>query len=276
MKNRFGLKSKLNIFIIILIVMLGIGITTINYYTMKKNKIKLSKEMIFRAKETVNNFTSLTRNAIATRDDFLLLSVIKAIMSIKYVKHAVVLDSEGKVLGHNEISEIGKQFRDENGDEVINSKEFTIQPDFNLKKLPDSYIFSNPIFIFENKIGTLQLSLSSMGINKIIKGLNNRFLLKTAVTILLIILISMLYEKVILVNIFRPINMIRKGVHTIKNGNLNYHINIRSHDELGVMASEFNQFIKELKGIKSEIKKKIRKKRNMRKKKRKNRIKKAA
>jgi len=64
---------------------------------------------------------------------------------------------------------------------------------------------------------------------------------------------------IILMIIFKrlltPISYLQKGVTEIKSGNLDYNIEVVSKDEIGQLASAFNQMVKDLKKSRTEIEK---------------------
>ncbi len=190
-------------------------------------------------KHRVNNFFLFTRHAIATRDDILIISIIKTMMAVKDVEYVIILDNNGIILGHNDISMIGRKFQDKNIFSSINSDNVNIRPEYKLKKTTEIYNIYKPIFMLNKRIGMLAMGLSPKAINDIAGGLNHRVLSQTIITIIFIITICLIFKKILFTGLVKSGKLNGKRLNTInKNLDSNFHINTKSHNQQEGNASE--------------------------------------
>ncbi|MBP6913396.1 MAG: PAS domain S-box protein [Candidatus Levybacteria bacterium] len=90
------------------------------------------------------------------------------------------------------------------------------------------------------------IMLSDSNIGKTEKILNIYNLLITAL-LAIFTLASLVFIFVIFKSFIRPMSKLQKGIETITSGNLDYRLDIKSHDEIGQLAAAFNKMAKNLK-----------------------------
>jgi two-component system, NtrC family, sensor kinase len=74
-----------------------------------------------------------------------------------------------------------------------------------------------------------------------------------SVSIVITILLGLAAGIFLWIGVHVPVKKLIKGTHEISSGNLDYHINNPSKDEMGVLANSFNQMTEDLKKAKDEI-----------------------
>lgn len=75
--------------------------------------------------------------------------------------------------------------------------------------------------------------------------------------IILIVLFVVFFQFFIKKYVIKPIVKLKKGTDIIKLGNLNYKINIKSKDEIGDLANNFNDMTRAIKKSQAEVNKKV-------------------
>ncbi len=94
-------------------------------------------------------------------------------------------------------------------------------------------------------VGTLHTEIS--------KSVQNNILLRIVPASILIILIASLIGVVLVARTVRPIQLLTKGAEAIGSGDLDYTISVRSKNEIGTLASSFNQMSRDLKKSHAEL-----------------------
>ena len=100
-------------------------------------------------------------------------------------------------------------------------------------------------------LGVLEVVVSTEAIDKILES-NKKSVITN--TLILMVIISSISGVFILFLVNRPLKKISEGITELSNGNLNYKIGIKSKDELGQVANEFNMMASKLNKAYREIK----------------------
>ena len=77
------------------------------------------------------------------------------------------------------------------------------------------------------------------------------------VTLIAAVLISLLGVTYIWLAIYRPVRELTIGTRRVADGDLHYRLPVRSQDELGELAEEFNQMTADLEGARNEIEQRV-------------------
>ncbi|BEP29078.1 sensor domain-containing diguanylate cyclase [Helicovermis profundi] len=86
-------------------------------------------------------------------------------------------------------------------------------------------------------------SVSKKEVLSKLSSITNKYFIILFITILSIILVSIYSSKIIL----KPLTILRDGVNKIGQGNFDYKIDIKSDNEIGQLAENFNEMVKQLK-----------------------------
>ena len=60
--------------------------------------------------------------------------------------------------------------------------------------------------------------------------------------------------------VYRPVKELIAGTHRVADGDLDYRLPVRNHDELGDLAASFNKMTAEVAGVHAEIEERVRRK----------------
>ncbi len=102
----------------------------------------------------------------------------------------------------------------------------------------------------QQKLGLLDVKLSLKRIDEEIAHTKRKMLIYS---IILILFTALLKGAFIVVLVHKPIKKLIKGVREVAKLNLDYKVDVRSNDELGELASSFNDMTRELKNAQTHL-----------------------
>lgn len=100
-------------------------------------------------------------------------------------------------------------------------------------------------------LGIISVQMSTEIVDSIINQSTNIFISGVIATFLLLVICTVF---IIRYSINKPLRKVFKGIQEIGKGNLDYRIELKRNDELGLMAKEFNSMTEKLKSAYNEIK----------------------
>ncbi|MCK5281897.1 MAG: HAMP domain-containing protein [Nanoarchaeota archaeon] len=165
----------------------------------------------------------------------------KIITRYNEIDYCYIINHKNNVLYHNNHSYAGKLLREEPGADKLLDKDITIMTSFFEGK--EFYNIILQIKDENTKLGEIRLGLPFKIIRMETAKMVKSSILLTIVSFILAIMLSVYLSK----NITFPIKLLTEGAGAISEGNLDYHINIKSKDETGQLASAFNQMTNDLK-----------------------------
>jgi PAS domain S-box-containing protein len=219
---------------------------------------------------------ALTRNlaynceyGVITEDGLILSELIEGIKKNQDISYAVVFNKEGKVLAASSEESILQQFPGKNS---LKNGEVKIQYHVFEETGPVLDI-AVPIVIQEQiilededwfigdrqeknistgkakdrekaAIGLVRVGISLKNTNAAINRNRNRSISAIAVVS---IASGIIFSVLLVMIVIRPLHKFRQGANAISKGDFNYHIDINSSDEIGILAESFNAMTKELK-----------------------------
>jgi serine phosphatase RsbU (regulator of sigma subunit) len=256
-KVKFGLRIKISLAIIALVSTI---ILIMAFYIIKEESDILRKEIINFAEREIERLSSVAIDSITSKQELILLGAIKDIAKETSIRYVYVLDLKNIVIQSLDTESKDKELNDEITMEASRYQD-TKTP--LRKEYPDPkdtggviYEFSKPLMdqIYNKRIGTLRLGFS----DKIIRDKIAEITKDITFIALIFLSISVVGSIVLSSIIIKPIRKLSEGAAVIGTGNLDYKIAIRSSDELGKLADEFNMMTEQLKQAKNmEIEKKI-------------------
>ena len=256
-KRKIGLRFKFSALIASLILILTVGISgVLSYVTIEKEKTALSEQMIDKAKITLENITNVAREGLLSNDELLLVSIIARTMKNKDIKYTVILDTQNRVVAHSDIKEKGKIYRDSFTIEASKSNRMIIRPNFDPKHLARLYDLASPVFFAKKRIGTVRIGYSTESIFKAIEDTKRNSIYSTIVVTVVTLLIGILGAIIMATITIKPIKVLAEGAYRIGSGDLDYKIYVKSRDEIGLLADEFNRMTERLKEYQKEMEKK--------------------
>ncbi len=250
-KVRFSLKLKFSLAMILLTV--GIIVIMSGYFIYDESKI-LKDNIINMAENEIELLTYTAIEALSSDDILPLSSFIKEMTNLKTIKYAHVIDMNEIVQASTIINMVGKKLSDKYTKEASNNK---INKIYKIEYVdPDNkdnmiYDFSKPVYhkIYkERRLATVRLGFSNKRIIKQIKNVTS-IIVTIASAFIIISIISAFFLAWFTT---KHLKKLSQGAALIGKGNLDHKIKVKTHDEIGRLAQEFNIMTRELKTAKDK------------------------
>ncbi len=244
---KFSLRLKFSIAIITLVAAV---ILIMTYFIISSQKEVLEKEMIKLAKREIEHLYNTSLVAVSSRDDLALIPIIRDLKKLESIKYVYILDADNKII---------QSFDPEMRDTILEDEYMKQIREYSNKKEPLSlviadeeggsiYDFSKPLYHvnFDTRVGTVRLGFS----DKMIRDQIQRMTMNISI-IALFFMGASVFGAILLSSItIRPIRTLSEGAAVIGTGNLDYKIKLKTSDEIGQLAHEFNVMTDQLKKAK--------------------------
>jgi serine phosphatase RsbU (regulator of sigma subunit) len=258
---KFGIRLKFSLAIISLVVLIIVSITL--FFIWRESNILT--EQIKRMWERETEHLANTAQVIDV-ENIPLSDAINDLKKFKYLTYAFILDkkdtvrenfdrrekTESRTLGQPLDDKVERNLSDRTEEEHVR---FQVVPDL-IDPAGNIWDFSLTVLgkINGKKIGTVIIGMSDVIIRDAIRELVV-IIVPIALGFLLIAIVAAI---VLATFTIRPVKALSKGAEIIGKGNLDYRIEIKSRDELGKLADEFNLMTAKIKEAKDkEIKSRI-------------------
>ncbi len=281
---KFSIKYKVSLAIIALVSLI---IGSFTFYTIKSES-EILEQQVFQFVERELVHLGNTAGASIGIDDIALVNSINDLRQFPYIRYAYVLNKrnprrdESGLNRDNIIIQHFDRNRKINPGDVLDDK---IDRSFDkiVKKIRESekenpgekkkktetrikarvfkyndpidksgllYDFSLPVI---NRFTKTQIATVAVGLSDIVIRQEIKKMIKVIAPMSLVILILAIAGSVgLTLLIIKPIRTISKGASIIGHGNLDHRIEIKSSDELGQLASEFNEMTAQIKDAKEK------------------------
>ncbi len=251
LRIKFGLRLKITVSIITLVAaVLG----TIAVYFIFRESELLRNQIFDSMKREIEHLAGTAQESIGV-DELAIISSIKNLEKISYIKYAYVLNRDGQVIqyfhrtkkmnpGEKLDDGLARSFNEGTSETKI----------IDIEDSEDSsgriHDFSRPVL---NKLDGKPIGMTVIGLSDIIIRKEIANMIRIIGIISLIFLGISIAGSVILAGvIIRPIKKLSTGAIQIGKGDLDYRINLNSGDELGLLAREFNDMTRLIKEGKSK------------------------
>lgn len=244
-KVRFSLKFKFSLAIITLVAAI---ILIMTYFIISAQTDVLKKEMIKLAKREIEHLHNTSADAMSIGDDLALTNVISDLKKLESIKYAFILEKDNRIRQNFDPEKNGTILEDEHMKEIASYSNKTEPLSLTIPDQDEGgmiFDFSKPLFhkIYKTRIGTVRLGFSDKMIRDQIASVTKNILI-----IALFFLGASIFGAVILSTItIRPIKKLSEGAAVIGTGDLDYKIKLRTSDEIGQLANEFNVMTEQLK-----------------------------
>lgn len=246
------LRTKFGLLISLLVALIVIGVSVTLYIA---ESSFLVKEMETARVESVKSLAQVAKESITVRDDILLLNYIKLLKKSKALVYAVVTDQSGKVLAHTDINQLGAVLADAATKNAVASQEMLNQ------KLADGsgtavLDLALPVVVDNLRAATARLGFSQDALNQAVGETLSATRKRIFAVALAALFIGLLATLVIVGMMTNPIKKIAAGAQVIGSGKLDHKIEVKTKDEIGDLAAEFNRMsvkLKELDQLKSDF-----------------------
>lgn len=163
--------------------------------------------------------------------------------------YIAILDEEGKVMSHNNITEYGKLYADELTKAALAADSTVIQnfADKEHKALD----FGVPLSIGKKRWGTLKFGISIQKVEHEIFATVKKIVGLTVVLLASGFVVILLLSR----RFLSPITQLANTMEEARGDYLDLKVDIRGHDELAVLGERFNSMIKRIRQANEELKK---------------------
>lgn len=162
------------------------------------------------------------------------------------IAYCFIIDSSGRILTHT--------FQNGFPVGLIKANSLAKNKDFNLQLLDTQmgliYDIDVPVLLDKSRIGQVRLGVFRNSIQKIILLINSAIVFAT----LLIIIIGIFLAYKIAALITKPISKLVEAVESVQKGDFSAKIEIKTKDEIGLLASAFNEMASRLNEMVGRIK----------------------
>ncbi|MDK9718304.1 MAG: PAS domain S-box protein, partial [Trichlorobacter sp.] len=191
------------------------------------------KQHVSQATSLVQSISASSSVWVASRDYSGLQEIINGLSRYPDLAHAMVLDSRGQVLAHNEQSRIGLYLTD-----LPKDADFQI-----LQKSHHMVDVSNPILLGEKTIGWVRIGLCGKILDADIADIRQNGLYLALVAILLV----SLFATVTASYLTRRLDLIQEVVDQVETGNPDVRVQLTGNDEASRLGCAINAMLDTLK-----------------------------
>lgn len=166
-----------------------------------------------------------------------------------HLLYLAVLDSDGKVISHNNITELGKLYSDPLTQKVLVAHNTVVQkyagPEHSVLD------FGVPLRIGHKRWGTLKFGISLEKEEHETAATMQRIMILTVIFLIPVFVIVLLLSK----RFLSPITKLAATMDKTSGDYLDVKVKVKGHDELAVLGERFNSMIERIKHANDELKK---------------------
>jgi len=231
-RMRFGIASKINLSILILICLTFLILSRI-FINSQINTVKA--ELKSRGEVLARNLAYNAELGVLAKDRDTLDKLVKGLAKEKDVARVSILDNQ-----NNTLSEIGRHSQE--------GTSYFFKSPIKTKVIPASMGLEGVAIVSqenlpEEKIGEVYLDISLTSLYQAIYDIRQKTLLLTSVLIFFAFILTILATKFIM----GPLLSLVEATHKVAEGDLSYKIKKCSNDEIGDLALSFNEMTGNLK-----------------------------
>ena len=247
MVPRIKLGLKLRVFLSVALFYLA-ALGTLTYLTIRSQKNLLLEQMGDRARTAINLMELSVAPPLYKWDIRTLRIVVVEAKSLRGVEYAYVFNAEGRIVAdfHEMEEELFSVFTDEFGQRAIKSDETLVDVDHK-KGILD---VSKPVILGHEKLGGIRLGFDLKPMFDEMKQVTVKALLIAAG----IFLLGLLVIFGIASRMTSPIEQLTVAAKHIEAGDLQYRVSLKRSDEIGSLASAFDQMAERIMHREGELK----------------------
>jgi signal transduction histidine kinase len=224
------------------------AVGAITYLTIRSHRSLLLEQMAERARTGINLMELSVANRLYRLDVFQLETIAREAKALSDVEYAYIYDVKGRIVGdfHEDRRLLFSTFNDELGRRIINSNETLV--DINDQK--GILDVSKPVVLNREKLGGIRLGLNLNPMFDEMRTVTVRAVVVSAA----IFLVGLLIIFGITMRFTQPIERLTVAAKRIEEGDLKYRVNIDRDDEIGSLATAFDQMAERLMQRERELK----------------------
>jgi signal transduction histidine kinase len=239
------LRTKFSLLISVLVIVIILGVTIFLYIAESRFLIK---EMETNRIGLLESFNQVCKESLVIKDDILLLNYLKLIKDTEGLLYAMLTNPDGKVLAHTDVHLLGNIMDDTCSKKSMETEELFIQSYADGKE-KEILELNLPVRARNKKIGIARIGFSQRILNKLVKETLTNTRKRMLMVAIVSLIIGILGALVLTHMMSNPIKKLAKGAQIVGKGNLNHRIAVKSRDELGGLADEFNRMTQQLKEL---------------------------
>jgi len=234
---KLSLRAKITLLIESLVVLLVVSTGII---TTMREKDTLESELRKRGLALAVDLSKFTARPLLGNDLATLRRFVTHTMDQDNVRYVFVMDSQGKVIMHSDLAEVGKIYRDVLNVATVNSTESRSSY---LSRQGELHCdLFTPILISDVRLGTVRLGYSYAAVEKEMAKARQQILIIGLVTTL----VGGGAAYLLATFISSPVKRITDATREVAAGNLDILLEIERNDEIGALANSFNKMTEDL------------------------------
>ncbi|MGH7775115.1 MAG: ATP-binding protein [Candidatus Binatia bacterium] len=247
MNLRVKLSLKLKVFLSVGLFYLA-AVGTLTYLTIRSQRNLLLEQMGERAKAGISLMELSVATPLYRLDIFRLETIAREAKALPNVDYAYIYDDKGRIVGdfHEDRRQLFSIFTDELSQRIIRSDDTLTEIDYKEGILD----VSKPVVLGHKKLGGIRLGFN---LNPMLQEM--RLVTTKALAISAgIFLLGLLVIFGIVRSMTRPIEQLTQGAKRIEEGDLSYRVSLKRNDEIGNLASAFDQMAERIMHREQELK----------------------
>jgi adenylate cyclase len=222
-----------------LVLILSLAVLSLGVVIFSRQNAILRNELNSRAAILVQQLANVGKEGLLTKEEMPVFSTIADILKRNDVVYAMILDNEGRVFAHSDISRKGARLSGRGDLAALKAGALLIQE----TKVGSASVLDAalPIILQSNnlKIGVARVGLSEMALNKAIRKQQATYLWIALGFLAGGLLVSVALARALT----KPLDSLDQGIQVVARGDLRKLVPVRSGDEIGKLTQAFNQMI---------------------------------
>jgi class 3 adenylate cyclase len=222
-----------------LIIVLSLAVLSLGIVTFTRQNTILRNEVKSRASILALHLANVGKEGLLTKQELPVFSTITDIQQRDDVVYAMVIDDEGRVFAHSDISKKGTILTGRVDLAVLRSA----SPIFQETGTDSDPVLDAAVPIVLKaknlKIGTARIGLSERALNEAMRRQKNIYLWVAAAFAAGGLLVSFALARMIT----KPLDSLAEGIQIVGRGDLRRLVMVQSDDEIGKLTSVFNNMI---------------------------------
>lgn len=239
MKLRPRISLKFRIFVSVGAFFLA-AVGTLTYLTIRSHRDLLLAQMGERAKAGINLMQLSVTGALYSMDTYRLETIAREAKSLPSVHYAYIFDDKGRIVGDHNVDQhrLFTTFSDALGQKIVVANATLVSFDYDEQILH----IAKPITLGHQKLGGIRLGFDLKPTMREMRAVTFRAVAISSA----IFLIGLLIIFIITRRMTNPLEKLTLAAKRIEEGDLKYRVSIRRDDEIGTLASAFDQMAERL------------------------------
>ncbi len=236
---KFGIAAKISLLYFCIIVVFTF---LLGFYFIQHEKNILNSELNERVNSLLSNLSINSEYPVLIKDHNAISKLVKGVLAQKDIIFCKIIDKNGIILIQEGSPTLPIEGEGSKEEKLIKEVSSAITTKEISKEMEDELVLGNLIEAKE-EIGKIYLTVSLLDLNQKLTDIRKTIIIFTIITIFLSFFFSSLFLQFIL---GRPIDKMVIGTKKIAGGDLSFKIEIKTQDEIGYLASSFNNMMEDL------------------------------